>query len=134
MQASLTILVVDQDPPTLQTVTEAIQGCEAVVVACRSLEAAFDTIQDRAVAVVLLELEPPFEKAFKLLAELQTYSPGAAIVFLSKFDDVELWLEAIHRGAFDVFPRPLEPTEVRRIVLHALERHHLIRAKGRAVS
>jgi DNA-binding NtrC family response regulator len=134
MPERLSILVVDPDPLTLQTVTEAVQGCRAVVTACDSPEAVLATARDKAVAVVLLELEPPFQRAFDFLSELQANAPRAAVVFLSKFDEVELWLEAIQRGAFDLLPKPLEPPEVRRIVLHALERHHPIQARGGAVS
>ena len=48
MPERLSILVVDPDPLTLQTVTEAVQGCQAVVTACDSPDAVLATARDKA--------------------------------------------------------------------------------------
>jgi DNA-binding NtrC family response regulator len=130
----LSILVVDQDHLTLKRVTEALRDYPAVVAPSSSLEAALQVLEHQQVAVIVVDLEPPFHRAFDLLSQLRAKLPQVEVVFLSKFDEVDLWLEVIQRGAFDLLPKPLELPEVRRILRLALEQHHPVKARSRAVS
>jgi DNA-binding NtrC family response regulator len=61
-------------------------------------------------------------KAFELLSELKT-RVQAEVVFVSRFDDEALWIEAIQRGAYDYLSKPLDLSELKRILLHAAEKN-----------
>jgi DNA-binding NarL/FixJ family response regulator len=134
-QEILSVLVMDEDPLTLKTVEEAVREYYSVVQQCSSPEAVVNTVlHDLPIDVILLDLQKPFEKAFDLLSELRAKAPQTETVFVSKFDDEDLWIEAIQRGAFDMSPKPLELPELRRILLLAAGKHHPVRARGASAS
>ena len=56
--------------------------------------------------MIILELERPFDKAFTLLSELKS-RVQAEVIFVSRFDDEALWIEAIQRGTYDYLCKPL---------------------------
>jgi len=134
-QEILSVLVMDEDPLTIKRVEEAVRDYHSVVQQCSSTEAVIDIVRhDLPVDVVLLDLQKPFDKTFDLLSELRAKAPQTEIIFVSKFDDEDLWIEAIQRGAFDVSPKPLELPELRRILLLAARKHHPVWARGAAAS
>jgi YesN/AraC family two-component response regulator len=45
------------------------------------------------------------------------------VVFVSRFEDEALWIEAIQRGAYDYLSKPLDLSELKRILLHAAEKN-----------
>jgi DNA-binding NarL/FixJ family response regulator len=69
--------------------------------------------------VIILELERPFYKMFTLLSELKP-RVQAEVVFVSRFDDEALWIEAIQRGTNGYLCKPLH---LKLILLHAAEKH-----------
>jgi len=134
-QEILSVLVMDEDPLTIKRVEEAVRDYHSVVQQCSSTEAVIDIVlHDLPVDVVLLDLQKPFDTSFDLLSELRAKAPQTETIFVSKFDDEDLWIEAIQRGAFDVSPKPLELPELRRILLLAARKHHPVRARGAAAS
>src|SRR5438093_562281 len=113
MQKAALIMVVDSDPLTTEKVTEATRDYLAEVVAHSSLESMLDALgENPAVDVIVLNLEKPFEQAFELLPNPKARFPKTEIVFVTRFDDETLWVEAIQRGAYDFLPRPLDPLEL----------------------
>ena len=81
MEQSFSILVWDQDDPsTFKNVTEAIQEYQSVVLPCSSVEAVHFAIQHRAVDAVILNLQKPFEQAFRFLAQIKTKAPKVEVV------------------------------------------------------
>ena len=86
MEQSFSILVFDQDDPsTLKNVTEAIQEYQSVVLPCSSGEAVFFAIQHRAVDAVILNLQKPFEQAFRFLAQIKTKTPKVDAGLMSSY-------------------------------------------------
>jgi len=130
MEQSFSILVWDQDDPsTLKSVTEAIQEYQSVVLPCSSAKAVLFTIQQKAVDAVILNLQKPFEQAFRFLAEIKAKAPKVEVIFVSPFDEETrwLWIEAIQRGAYEFLPKPLDLLELKRILLQATEKHHPVK-------
>jgi len=125
MEQSFSILVFDQDDPsTLKNVTEAIQEYQSVVLPCSSAEAVLFAIQHRAVDAVILNLQKPFEQAFRFLAQIKTKAPKVEVIFVSPFDEETRWpwIEAIQRGAYE-----FDLLELKRNLLQATEKHHPVK-------
>ena len=130
MEQSFSILVFDQDDPsTLKNVTEAIQEYQSVVLPCSSGEAVLFAIQHRAVDAVILNLQKPFEQAFRFLAQIKAKASKVEVIFVSPFDEETrwLWIEAIQRGAYEFLPKPLDLLELKRVLLQATEKHHPVK-------
>src|SRR5213593_1927515 len=133
MQKAALIMVVDSDPLTTEKVTEATRDYLCEVVAHSSLESMLEALdKNPAVDVIVLNLERPFEEAFELLPKLKARFLETEIVVRTRFDDETLWVEAIQRGAYDLLPRPLDPVELSRILLRAVERHQTVLTIKRA--
>ena len=131
MQEILSVLVADQDPSTLKKVTDAIKDYPSKVICCWSQDAILDTVlQNQPVDVVLLDFKRPFEKSFELLSDLKAVVPQAEVVFVSRFDEEKLWVEAVQRGAYDFLAKPLDSLELKRILLQATERHHPVKVRS----
>lgn len=131
MQETLSVLVADQEPSTLKKVSDAIKDYPSKVISCWSQDAVLDTVlQNQTVDVVLLDFQQPFEKSFELLSDLKAIVPQAEIVFVSKFDEEKLWVEAVQRGAYDFLAKPLDSSELRRILLQATEKHHPVKTRS----
>ncbi len=132
MQRAALFMVVDCDLTTAQKVVEATQEYPSEVVAYLSVESMLDALDDKpAVDVIVLNLERPFERIFELLPDLKARFPKTEVVFVTRFDDENLWVEAIQRGAYDLVPRPLDPLELSRILISAGERHRVVKAPKR---
>ena len=132
MTETIAILVLDQDDPlTAKRVTEAIDEYQSVVIPCSSPEAILFTIQHKTVDVVILNLQQPFEKAFRLLSAIKATATQVEVIFVSRFDDETLWIwmEAIQRGAYEFLPKPLDLRELKRILIEVTERHHPLKLR-----
>src|SRR5262245_15901668 len=115
MHEPLRIIVVDPDSQTVEKIREATEEYLSVITPCSSPDAILDTVrQHQPVEVMILELERPFGKVFTLLSELKS-RVQAEVVFVSRFDDEALWIEAIQSGTFDYLCKPLD---LKRILLH----------------
>ena len=128
MRETLSVLFASLDEATVQTVRKAIQGYCSSTTSCGSTEEIFETLRSESIDVVLLDLQPPFENSFDLLSELRARSPETEIVLVSRFDDKTLWLEALQRGAYDFLPKPVQLSELKRVLLQATENHHPLKA------
>ena len=128
MSETLSVLFVNQDEAAVNAARQAIQGYSCQLMSCHSTKALVETLQKESIDVVLLDLEPPFEISFDLLSELKAQSPQTEVVFVSRFDDEWLWVEALQRGAYDFLPKPLELSELKRVLVQATERHHPLKA------
>jgi DNA-binding NtrC family response regulator len=131
---SILVLLWDlNDPLTIKRATEAIEGYQSVVIPCSSAEAILFTIQHRSVDVAILSLQKPFKEAFHLLSEIKTKASQVEVIFVSEFDDETrwIWMEAIQCGAYEFLPKPLDLSELQRILVEATEKHHPVKLRKR---
>ena len=66
-----------------------------------------------------------------LLASCREVDPTVPVVLITAFATVELAVEAMRSGAFDVVPKPFVPEAVRAVVERACERTELLRENER---
>jgi two-component system, OmpR family, phosphate regulon sensor histidine kinase PhoR len=132
---AVSILIWDQDDPcTVHTVAEAIEEYQSVVIPCSSPAGILFTLEHKTVDVVILNLQKPLQDTFQLLSEIQAKAPQVEVIFVSPFDDDETrwaWTETIGRGAYEFLPKPLDPSELNRVLVQATEKHHPIQLRKR---
>jgi two-component system phosphate regulon sensor histidine kinase PhoR len=133
MQEPISILVLDEDPLTIKGVTEIIAEYQSIAIPCPSAEAILFAIQHKAVDVVIVNLQKPFQQAFDLLSEIKGNAPRVEVIFVSRFDEetLPLWMEAIRRGAYEFLPKPLDLIELKRVLIQATEKHHPVGLRKR---
>lgn len=135
MQKPLEITVVDSDPHSTQRVLKATQDYISEVVAYSSLKLMVEALPDNSpIDTIIFNLERPFEAAFDVLPSLKSKFPGVEIVFVTRFDDETMWVEAIQRGAYDLLPKPIDPSELSRIIRLAVEKHRATKTLKRSLA
>ena len=134
MRHTFSILVfAPSDPNTLQSVTDALTDDRSVIIPCASENVLWAALQRQRTDVVILNLEKPFEDAYRLLSEIQMKAPQAEVIFLAEFDPeiLSTWMEVIQRGAYEFLPKPFDPDELRFQVVRATEKHHRMELRKR---
>jgi DNA-binding NtrC family response regulator len=123
MQNAISVVIVDPEPDTAERISQATAAYLSKITAYPSVSLMLEALAETSVDVIILKLEPPFEEAFDLVPSLKAKLPAVEIVFVTRFDDETLWVEAIQRGAYDLLPRPIDVSELARILVHAVEKH-----------
>jgi DNA-binding NtrC family response regulator len=123
------ILIVEDDPFLLEQLTWALQGRFTVISAGDATEGKVRLASERP-DLYLFDLRLPpsrtVEEGFGLLREAQRQDPDATVVIMSGESERREALRAIEAGAFDFFRKPVDPGELRVILLRALERRRLL--------
>lgn len=111
-----TLLVVDDDAATLESLALALEGEFQVSTACGAQEALRQIQQERP-ELMLLDHAMPGVNGLGLL-ELMRHDPRPVPVMLSGEADIQLVRQALRLGAQDVLPKPCDIGELV-AVLHA---------------
>ena len=135
MPQAVSIIVWDQDDPsTIRRVSEAIEEYQSVVTPCSSAATTLFTLQHKSVDAVVLNLQKPLESTFQVLSEIHAKAPQVEVIIVAPFDDDETrwaWTETTRRGAYEFLPKPLDPSELNRLLVQATEKHHPMQLRKR---
>ena len=104
------ILIVDDDPDTLQTLPKMLQlYIDGVVV--DTFDSATEALA-RILAVdydaIVSDFRMPGMNGLALLAEVQARRPGTPTILISAYGERDLVTEALRRGAYDFIEKPVE--------------------------
>jgi DNA-binding NtrC family response regulator len=69
--------------------------------------------------VVLLDVSGPLKTVLHALASLTERHPEAKVVVLVPQSEMYFWIEAIHLGAWECLPKPVEETELKAVLMDA---------------
>jgi DNA-binding NtrC family response regulator len=69
--------------------------------------------------VVLLDVSGALKTVLPSLASLQEGHPDANIVVLVPQSEMYFWMEAIHLGAWECLPKPIDETELKAVLMDA---------------
>lgn len=115
---ALAILVVDDDPETLEAL-RALGDAGLLIETARSADEAAAALAARDVDLVLADLRQArgagpgsAPGSVDLLSWLATDAPERAVIVMASRAGTELAREAMRRGAGDVLPKPLEPVRI----------------------
>ena len=127
MKQSTSIIVLDrEDSTTLGSVKQCLAELDCEIVSCASEEALLTTIESSPVDVLVINLERPFERSFRLLSDIQTKAQEAEVIFVARFDDETFWawMDVIQRGAYEFLPKPFKLEELRYYLRQAIKKLH----------
>lgn len=75
--------------------------------------------------LVLLDMRMPDLGGMEVLNQIKEQDPQAVVIVISGFGTIPLAVEAMKAGAYDFFPKPFEPDELRILVKRALDTRRL---------
>jgi DNA-binding NtrC family response regulator len=125
------LLVVDDEPNMRRILASvlAIDGHEVVEV--EGVRAAQHSFAGSPFDLVLTDQRMTDGDGLTLLASCREIDATVPVVLMTAFATVELAVEAMKLGAFDVIPKPFVPEAVRAVVRRACERTELVRENER---
>ena len=95
-------------------------------------EEALQLLKKSDFAVIVTDQRMPKMTGLELLKRAQEIRPDAVGIILTAYTDVDVLMEAINQGTiYRYITKPWDAKEVRGILIHALERFHLLRENRR---
>lgn len=121
------ILVVDDEAHMRRILSTILTGIHHEVVEAPGVGAAREKLEAERFDLVITDQRMPDGEGLDLLTFARELDPTLPIVFFSAYATVELAVDAMRLGAFDVIPKPFTPETIEAVVARALERTHLLR-------
>jgi DNA-binding NtrC family response regulator len=118
------ILIVDDEPATVEAVSSLCRDRGHQPFTYDSSEAAIDALSDLAPQLVIAELETD---GFDILRECKENHPETVVVITAEFGSTELALKAIQAGAFDYITKPFKVDELQFCMQRALDHQLTLR-------
>ena len=115
------LLLVDDDRLVLDSMADWLRGKGYAVDVASSFVTARAAIAKKAYDLVLLDVRLGDGDGFDLLAECKQRSPGTTAIFITGYGTVEMAVEAIRAGAFDLLTKPLIDDELELAIERALQ-------------
>jgi two-component system nitrogen regulation response regulator GlnG len=114
------ILIIDDEPAIGWSLRELLTEDGHAVEVASSAEAAIETCGRFAPEAMLVDVRLPGRDGLAALPDLRAAAPGAAIVVMTAFGDLDTAVRAVAAGAFDYLVKPFDLASVSRVVSRAL--------------
>lgn len=115
------ILVVDDEINVCKSIRRALVCDEYDIDMATSGEEALRKEAEKPYDVILVDLMMPGLSGMDLLRALKNQRAGAQIIMMTGYPSTKTSLHSMELGAFDYLPKPFIPSEIRNVVVKALE-------------
>jgi len=122
-----TILVVEGEASVLTRLGSALDGGGHVTICVTSSDEALDRLERVAIDVALVSMRADSGDGRSLCEKLVTDRREIAVIALIADDNLDVAIEAIRAGAFDMLRMPVEPADLLSAVTRATRRCDLLR-------
>jgi two-component system cell cycle response regulator len=120
------ILLVDDDPAILSTLTRFLGGQGYAVAAAASGKEALAALQQEEIPLAILDLMLPDASGLELLAHVRENSPDTEVILFTGLGALDSAIQALRLGAYDYLVKSeLRLPELQSVVDRALERRRL---------
>ena len=113
-----TLLVVDDDPYVLESISTLLTELGYTLHTCQSAHDAMNLLQKTPVDVVLTDINMPQATGIDLLESIHKYNPQIPVILMTAFAELDIAVDAIKQGAFDFITKPYNPD----YLMHAVEK------------
>jgi putative two-component system response regulator len=103
------ILVVDDDPFVLESVSSILMDHHYSVVSCGHALEAMDLIKENSIDVVLTDVKMPAMSGLELLDNIHKFNQQLPVILMTAFADLDVAVDAVKKGAFDFIIKPYHP-------------------------
>ena len=110
------IHLVDHDPASLLFLFDELTRSGYRVNASSSSRKALNFIRERKPEIVLCNLHMPELDGLELLAEVRRTSPWTRVILMSSCGDWAVYEEVRRCGAFDLLPKPVAASVLRKVL------------------
>jgi DNA-binding NtrC family response regulator len=125
------ILVLDDDPIVLRSLTEYLRLEQYRVSPAQGLQEAMEMLERDRFRVVLTDVRLPEGTGFDLLQHIKALNLPTAVIMLTGYGTIEDAVRAIKLGAFDYVTKPISDDEVKLSIERALQQQELLAENNR---
>ncbi len=115
-ETTVEVLSVGPLPETHRMLRSILQHTNWRIHCVESRQEACRLLRDHPLGVVISEDQLPDGTWRDLLTDVSETAARPYVIVTSRLSDEKLWMEVIEAGGFDVLARPLESSEVRRVI------------------
>jgi signal transduction histidine kinase len=116
------ILVADDDPDIVLSLSERLRWLGHDVVTARDGQAAVMAVDSHAIDLAFLDIGMPRLGGIEALKRIRQRWPKLPVVILTAYGTIRLAVEAMKEGAIDFVTKPFEPGQLDSVVTTAMER------------
>src|SRR6266545_641780 len=128
MHEPASILIVDDDPDTLQSIADVLELRGHSVRTATQARAAFELLTGRSVDAAILDLHLPDVSGLDLLQAIKTSAPATEVIIITGQASVTTAMEAVNSGAFGYVTKPFEMDHLMATIDKALAKQRAGRA------
>ncbi len=121
------LLVVDDDPVTINLLKEVLSKEGYDVAAALSGEEAIAQGSDKIFDIVITDVRMGGKDGMEVLKSFKKMAPETTVIMITAFGSIETAIEAIREGAFDYISKPFKLEEIKFTVQRALEQKKLLK-------
>jgi PAS domain S-box-containing protein len=122
------ILIVDDDPGTLQSIGDVLERRGHAVRTATQARAALELLTDRSVDAAILDLHLPDVSGLVLLQAIKTSAPATEVIIITDQASATTAIEAINSGAFGYVTKPFKMDHLMATIDKALAKQRAERA------
>ncbi len=128
------ILVVDDEPQVLSTLSEALLIADHEVVATESAEAALEAISESDFDMVITDLHLPGLSGVELMVRIKASHPTVPIVMLTGQPALDKAIDAMKKGASDFLTKPFSIEQIHHTAQKNLKERQLVKENQRLLA
>lgn len=126
------VLIIDDDPDVLLSATMFLEALEFKVTALSNPDQIIPSMKTTAYEVILLDMNfrrgnTEGREGIHWLKKIRQQDPGAIVILMTAFGDVELAVRGIRSGAFDFILKPWQNAKLHATILSAIKMNETTR-------
>jgi len=126
VQRSVDILVIEDEKESSEVLSRVLYAAGHNVNMATSAREGLKILKDVYCAVVISELRMPDMSCSKLVHAIKDIDPKISVVVITPYLFIQSAIQVMEDGAFGYITKPFNPSEIRIVVEHALERYFLM--------
>lgn len=103
------ILVVDDDPYVLESVTKMLCEYGYPAIPCNNGEKAITHLVTKETNLILTDIKMPGMSGIELLEKIHAIYPKMPVILMTGYAELDVAIDAIKKGAFDFITKPYNP-------------------------
>ena len=115
-----TALVVDDEPDIRELLAITLERMDITTRVCEDVSGAKRALEEQAYDLCLTDMRLPDASGLELVEWIQRESPEVPVAVITAHGSVELAVKALKLGAFDFVSKPLDLSDLRKLVTAAL--------------
>jgi len=130
-QATLRILLIDDDPAMLTSVGDYLKARGHQVHLARDGRKGLEVFKDEEPEIVITDIRMPGIDGFEVLRKVRERAPDTEVIMVTGYGEIDAAVQAMREGAFDFFTKPLKMRELAASMQRIVRFHALRQEKNR---